>query len=84
MCSSMTRSASMPLPACPTTSTPSSCPSRKHSSSRASCSSSTTIVRSGSVPSMSSHAVIFAGTISSGMTMRAQVPSPGTLSSCSW
>jgi hypothetical protein len=27
--------------------------------------------------------VILAGTTSSGMTMRAHVPSPGTLSSCS-
>ncbi len=30
------------------------------------------------------HAVILAGTTSSGITIRAQVPSPGTLSSCSW
>ena len=30
------------------------------------------------------HAVIRAGTLSSGMTIRAQVPWPGTLSSCSW
>ena len=29
-------------------------------------------------------AVILAGTTSSGITIRAQVPSPGTLSSCSW
>jgi hypothetical protein len=28
--------------------------------------------------------VILAGTTSSGITMRAQVPSPGTLSSWSW
>ena len=27
---------------------------------------------------------IFAGTTSSGITIRAHVPSPGTLSSCSW
>ena len=39
---SITCSASRPLPAWPTTSTPPICPSRKHSSSRASCSSSTT------------------------------------------
>ena len=30
------------------------------------------------------HAVILVGTTSSGMTTRAHVPSPGTLSSCSW
>src|SRR3954454_8539965 len=49
----MIRSASTPLPACATTSTPPSWPSRKQSSSRASCSSSTTTARSGSVWSMS-------------------------------
>ena len=43
--SSITRSASTPFPAWPRISTPPSCSSRKHSSSRASCSSSTTTVR---------------------------------------
>src|SRR5436190_16166278 len=50
----MTRSASPPLPACPTTSTPPTCCSRKHNSSRASCSSSTTMARSVSALAISS------------------------------